>query len=81
MRPDLYCNGTDMVSELALFEDKILGIRVKVLVRTPPDQRADGNAMTYNTVKRVFEKQEWSSAPKDPTSRRFNIPESISNGP
>jgi hypothetical protein len=23
-------NGTDMVSELALFEDKILGIRVKV---------------------------------------------------
>jgi hypothetical protein len=27
---DLRRNGTDMVSELALFEDKILGIRVKV---------------------------------------------------
>jgi DNA-directed RNA polymerase II subunit RPB1 len=71
-------NGTDMVSELALFEDKILGIRVKGVTGTNSARikEADGNAMTYNTVNGVFEKrEEWSiSAEGSNIETVFNIP-------
>jgi hypothetical protein len=61
-----------MVSELALF-DKILGIRVKGChwYELRQNQRADGNAMTYNTVNGVFSARNGSIKV---TSRRSSTP-------
>jgi hypothetical protein len=63
-----------MVSELALF-DKILGIRVKGChwYELRQNQRADGNAMTYNTVNGVFEREEWVHQGSN-IETVFNIP-------
>jgi hypothetical protein len=52
-----------MVSELALFEDKILGIRVKGVMGTNSAKikEADDNGMFYDSTTGVFVKRdEWS---------------------
>jgi hypothetical protein len=77
-------NGTDMVSELALFEDKIsVSVSRVSLVRTPPESKKLTEMHDIQHRERCIRKrEEWSiSAEGSNIETVFTIPESISNGP
>jgi hypothetical protein len=74
-----------MVSELALFEDKILGIRVKGVMGTNSAKikEADDNGMFYDSTTGVFVKRdEWSISAEGSKHRvRLHIPVWTSSAP
>jgi DNA-directed RNA polymerase II subunit RPB1 len=70
--------GTDMVSELALFEDKIMGIRVKGVAgtRSARLKEADGTHAAYDAATGAFAKREewYILAEGSNIEAVFNIP-------